>query len=32
MNYKKLIMKILDKIDDPDILKQIYILILHFVP
>lgn len=32
MNYKKLIVKILDRIDDPEILKQIYIFILNFVP
>ncbi len=31
MNYKNLIMKILDRIDDPEILKQIYIFILNFV-
>ena len=31
MKYKKLIMEILDTIDSEEILKQIYIFILHFV-
>lgn len=31
MEYKRLIIKILDKISSPEILKQIYIFILHFI-
>lgn len=31
MKYKRMIMELLDKIENEEILKQIYIFILHFV-